>query len=591
MTDAGAGKVRSAIDIMEEAVHVLKKDPFLLVPYYIGSLPFVLGLVYFWTEMSTGSSAWRYSSQAAWGLSLLFLWMKVWQTVYARDFLSGLRGAGPASWNAGRILRALVAQTAIQPWGIIALPAALAAVIPFPRVFAFFQNATLLGNGNDRDLGVVLRKSWQQSGLWRVQNTLLVWLGSPILVVFAAFLLFAIVPAVTPLVPETSRLVLLLLLPGFAMIALSPLAVIVALNLGIFMFLAPHLLQVLLGIETALSRSNAWVTNDTFFVVLCGLVYLCLDPFIKACYCLRCFYGISLRTGEDLKVEMKGLKSYGPIVLLIFALLLGAGLPAHAWAGPAPLPQRASISPAELDAALDRTIHLPQYEWRMPREKPPVSAPHKGALSAFLAPVVRGLRAAWDFCAMIVSKTLAFLVDLLFRITPVPRHEKTPGWTSLSRALIIAPLLCLAAVFGFVGWRAWKMRKSSADSEGIGVQPVPDITGEEVDAAALPEDGWLEMARALTERGESRYAIRALHLATLAFLARRRFITLERHKSDREYEKELLRRSQVDPRLAPLFTENRGLFERTWYGLHEATPGLVERFRLNHERIREHDQP
>jgi hypothetical protein len=119
---------------------------------------------------------------------------------------------------------------------------------------------------------------------------------------------------------------------------------------------------------------------------------------------------------------------------------------------------------------------------------------------------------------------------------------------------------------------------------------MPDIAREDVDASALPEDGWMEMARALREKGESRYALRALYLATLAFLARQRLITLERYKSDREYEKELRRRSHLDPHLAPLFAENRSLFEMTWYGLHEATPGVVERFTENQERIRGYGQ-
>ena len=36
-----------------------------------------------------------------------------------------------------------------------------------------------------------------------------------------------------------------------------------------------------------------------------SLTYLCVDPILKAAYALRCFYGRSLQSGEDLKAELK----------------------------------------------------------------------------------------------------------------------------------------------------------------------------------------------------------------------------------------------------------------------------------------------
>ena len=586
MPGGGARDGRSAVDIMEEGVCLLRAQPLRLAPYYIGSLPFVLGLLYFWTDMSTGANAWRHCSQAAWALSLLFLWMKTWQSVYMRGLLSGIRGGSPVSWSSGRILRTLAAQTALQPWGIVVL-------LPFPQVFAFFQNVTLLGSGDDREPGGVLRESWSQAALWPMQNTLLIWLGSPFLVVLAALLLFAVAPAVVTLRPETSGLALLFV-AGLALIPLSPLAVVVALNLGLSLFIMPWLLRSLFGIETILSMSSGWVMNDAFFVVLCSLVYLCLDPLVKACYCLRCFYGASLKTGEDLKVELKTLNRPGPAIVMLFIVMLGLGSPDRAIAEPgAPAVARAGtpVSARELDAAIERTIRLPRYAWRMPREKPPPSAARHGALRAFLAPVVKALRAAWRFCVKGVLRLSKLIADLLTRIFPLPQQEKADGRPpSASRVLIIAPLLCMVAVFAFLAWRMGKGRRAAEDKVARVAQPMPDIAREDVDASALPEDGWMEMARALREKGESRYALRALYLATLAFLARQRLITLERYKSDREYEKELRRRSHLDPHLAPLFAENRSLFEMTWYGLHEATPGVVERFTENQERIRGYGQ-
>lgn len=590
MTRTHAGRSRSVIDIMEEAAHLLKGDGLRLVPYYIGSLPFVLAFVYFWTDMSTGAGAWRRVPQSAWLLSLLFVWMKTWQSVYARCLLSSIRGSYPAKWKGKRIFRTLLIQTAIQPWAIVALPIALLVLLPFPQVFAFFQNAALFGSGDDDDLGKVLRKSWHQAGLWPTQNTLLIWLGSPFLVVLAALLLFAVVPAVVAFLPDASRLAMLLP-AAFVLVALSPLAMVVALNLGLAMFLAPQLFHILFGVETALSRSNGWVLSDTFFVVLCSLVYLCLDPLLKACYCLRCFYGASVQTGEDLKVELRALKRpTGAALIILFLALAVSG---HASAHAVLAATTATVSASDLNAAIERTIHLPRYEWRMPREKPPAPAHRQSALAAFFAPVARALRAAFSFLGRLASKAMAFIVDFLTRIMPTPAGEEQNGgkWTSLSKALIIVPLSCLVVLFAFFGFRIWRRRSRTKVQEAMEATPVVDIAREDIDARALPEDGWMEMVRTLIEKGEPRYALRAFFLATLALLADLRLVSLEPHKSDREYERELRTRFQADAKVPLLFAENRVLFERTWYGLYEVTPDMIERFRQNHERIREHGQP
>ena len=74
---------KSAIRMIEEAVHILRAAPgALLSVYYIGSVPFILGLLYFWADMSRGAEAHEYSAMAALGLSFLFVWMKFWQTVF-----------------------------------------------------------------------------------------------------------------------------------------------------------------------------------------------------------------------------------------------------------------------------------------------------------------------------------------------------------------------------------------------------------------------------------------------------------------------------------------------------------------------------
>ena len=147
----------------------------------------------------------------------------------------------------------------------------------------------------------------------------------------------------------------------------------------------------------------------------------------------------------------------------------------------------------------------------------------------------------------------------------------------------------------YASWPCWpslrgahgRHRRPRTVTADVAVKPAPDITREDLDATALPEDGWLNLARELMEKGELRLALRALYLATLACLARQELITIAKYKSDREYELELRRRSHTRPQLAGVFAENRALFESAWYGLHEVTPGIMERFPRNQERIKD----
>ena len=79
---------------------------------------------------------------------------------------------------------------------------------------------------------------------------------------------------------------------------------------------------------------------------------------------------------------------------------------------------------------------------------------------------------------------------------------------------------------------------------------VPDLNEESVTADQLPEDGWLQLARELMERGELRLALRASYLAGLAHLGHRELIHLARHKSNRDYDRELHRRARAQRRAA-----------------------------------------
>jgi hypothetical protein len=576
---------RSAVDLLEEAAHLLRARPLLLAPYYLGTLPFVLGILYYWTHMSFGANAWRHCPQAAWGLTLLFVWMKTWQSIYGSHLLAAVRNEPSPAWPLSRFLRSAAVQTAIQPWGILVLPVALIVMIPFPQAFAFFQNVTLIGHGDDCDTHTMMRKAWRQASLWPQQNMLLLWLASPFLLVTTAFFVFVFVPvssSFNPGVPVPA----LLLLAAVVAVPLCPLGMITALNIGVALFLLPFLLKTLFDVDTVFSLNNTHLMNNTFFAVVCSLSYLCLDPLMKACYGLRYFYGASLHTGDDLKVELRSHRRTGPCVTLLLVLSLSLGLAGRVFADSS----RNSVSPRELDSAIESVIQHPEYTWRMPRETPPEIQGNQGTLHQFFTAITQPIRKGWNLFKKGLTKAWTFVREILFRINrSLPRLEgPETGWTSFSRAWIVIPLLALTAALGFLAWRARKQRRPRPVVANVPAASVPDLTREDVDASALPEDGWLNLAGELMQKGELRLALRALYLSTLAYLAREEWITLAKYKSDREYELELRRRSGARPDLAGFFSENRGLFERAWYGLHEVTPALVERFSRNQETIRTH---
>ena len=90
----------------------------------------------------------------------------------------------------------------------------------------------------------------------------------------------------------------------------------------------------------------------------------------------------------------------------------------------------------------------------------------------------------------------------------------------------------------------------------------------------------------LVGRGEFRQAQRALFLAILSSLASRRFITVERWKTNTDYEKELGRKAKHLSDLPALFSLSRVGFERCWYGEERVTVADLEKYNLVYERIK-----
>ncbi len=587
---------KTALDIIEEAVHLVRTAPFgTLALYYIGSLPFILGLLYFWTDMIRNAYASKHCAAAALGLSLLFVWMKSWQTMFTRQLLAGVRGTAENPWKFRRVLRLAAMQTIIQPWGILILPAALLMTLPFSWMYAFYQNVTVLGDGEDNHVKRVITKSWKQARLWPKQNLLLIWLLSPWLLAVTAIIALVFIPLVSAGGSGTVY-VLILYLCLLLFVLLSPLCVIVAVNIALALIWIPYLLKTFFGIETIFTLSGFHIMNSTFFAVVCGIVYICLDLVIKTAYMLRCFYGEALHSGEDLKADLQGLTCSGKMLVsvLVITLCLCAATPSHTLASGTPATPDAlkqfTVPVQELDESLQREISSAEYAWRRSKDDTFQEDPEETPYPPVIEAILETLGSVAKTIGRWIDKIMGWLEELLpGRSLPDPwgRSSSGRGWVSIQGLLylLLAVAVCMLAL---LLWRVWKRRRQW-QNQIVAVEeitPVPDVADEHIDARELPEDGWLTLAEKLMKEGQLRLALRAIYLAVLANLAQNEFITIARFKSDREYQRELERRAYTVPSLLEVFTENMLLFEQVWYGTYEVTQAVIDHFTANYQKIK-----
>jgi hypothetical protein len=544
----------AALDYLEEAVHLLRSAPLsCLVAYYIGSIPFVAGFLYFWADMSRSAFGNEHHAQAALGISLLYLWMKAWHTFSSGLLYQEVTGQAESSWTLSRWFRALTIQALIQPSGLFVLPVAFAITLPFGWVYAFYQNVTIYSSAPGTDLRSTFRRAAEQAELWPGQN-------HAILAILALFSFF------------------------------------VFLNVGIVLFQLPQLLRTLFGIETSLSQSGWSLLNTTFLMVSLGLTYLCVDPITKTVYVLRCFHGEAVRTGEDLKVAVRripGATQATAAILLALGLLAGAS---HAGAaapnaGDHPVATRTTpaqlLPAAELDRAIGEVISRREYGWRLPRIKAE-REDNPGLVTRFLDSLFGAIR-GWAKAGMRVAReAVDWILEFLFKRL-APRREaagSNAGWMNSLPLLVYLLLGASVCVLAILALRFWKRRAPPVEqATAQPVTPAPDLADQSVVADQLPEEEWLKLARELADQGELRLALRGFYLASLAHLGRRELLRIAKFKSNREYQTELCRRAPAQSSLHLAFSELVSTFDWAWYGLGEVDNAILASFCDKLERV------
>jgi hypothetical protein len=520
-----------AIDLLEEAFLLIRSAP-LTVParYYIGTIPFVLGLLYFWADMSGGAEAWRRQIGSSLILTVLFIWMKLWQAWFVDGLnaaRSGSTGAQSFPWR-----RTLPGQALVQTSGLFLLPLSALLVAPFPWVYAFYQCHTAVGRG--------------ESGFWTNVRT--------------AGRLAADRPV------ANHALVLILLL----------FAVLVWINIGTLIVFIPSLLKSFFGVETMFSRGGAFWLNSTFLAASAGLTYLVVDPLAKSAYAVKSFYTLSSTTGDDLLAELAAIKRRGVVLAAAAALV---GLTVVAPPAAAEPPPETRVKPQRLERAIDQVTARPQYDWRLPREKRP-----RAEKSGFLADFIDFLGHKTNQVFRTVGGWLERLIEwLLEAFQPPEKPSAAPrdwSWADADRwaywaAFVVAAVL--AAVLAVVVYRTIQKRRRKTLAVEIQT-PVVDLTDESVGAEDLPADQWLALSRELWAAGSPRPALRALYLSLLAQLGEQGVITPARYKTNREYRRELIRHTAGAGQPVRWFNQTTTTFDYVWYGGRTPTRADLDRF-------------
>ena len=515
----------SAVDLIEEAVHLLRSAPLrFFTPYLVGMVPFALGLLWFTAEMSWSTFAGERLVDDSLAAALLFVWKQVWEAVFCVAIHERLTGSS-APWTRNRVLRMVTLQAAVQPWSLVAVPIAALALVPLAWTLAFFRNVSLYaGFGSIRALG----QAREQAGRSIRAN----W-------IMQAFL---------------SLLGLLLLANYFAALTLIP-------QLGKSIF----------GLDNALTRYPTWLLNSTGFVAVGILVYVTLDPIFSAVYVLRCFYGQSVHTGEDLRARFRRVAAQAVIALVLLLSPLQAQPPATATV----------VDAKQLDRSIATVVRRREYTWRMPKTEDPAK---RTGLASWIDNVLARIGEYWDWFKEGMRK--AFSSD-----NPEIPSEKSKDRSVWDFALQYS-LWVLGALFA-VGaalllYRHRNARKQSTVTAATVAAVVVDLRDESLTADKLPESSWLSLAQEWIDKGDLRLALRAMHLAGLSYLNGRSLVTIQRWKSGMDYSAEISRRTRMSPAIASVFGRNVGIFEAGWYGHHEVNRGVLDELSRGLDELRSH---
>ena len=515
---------------LEDAVNLLRAAPLsTLLCHWIGSAPFTLAVLLFWNDITQ----YRPSSAAcvadSLALAVLLAWMNGWRAAFAGRLRAQLSGSPALPIGVWRVAGY---QSLLGAGKLIVLPLSALIVFPLASTVAFYRYAAVLSCRADLSFRQVIARASKLAGIDGRQT----WAALP---------------------------------------AVAFLQLLVTLNVASALALLPQLVRMLTGYESIFARAGlSFVSNPLFAMASVAIGWLAIDPFIQAVYCVMYFRRESLESGEDLRAALRSLRRAPRSAVIAAAALLCVltGSISRALAA-------AAITPEELRKSIDQSMQGHEYDWRLP---PETVAQTK---SSWLLNMVDQLFRGFAWLLKQIGGAIERLIRWIFESSTsgteagaAPAHALSVGiYVAIGMILILGALLAVRIL------RARRARPGAA----LGSVPVAVLLEDEsVTPDQLPEDGWVDMAEKCLREQNYRLALRAFYLANLAWLGRHEWIAINPGKTNGEYAADLRRRAREFPEARGVFAENLAAFERTWYGLHEATPEAVEHFRDRNLRMK-----
>lgn len=155
-----------------------------------------------------------------------------------------------------------------------------------------------------------------------------------------------------------------------------------------------------------------------------------------------------------------------------------------------------------------------------------------------------------------------WLSALFRRSAPIETKQPHVDLSPLSAILNYFVIVLAAIIIGFVVWRfLLPLVGNTSKRKKPGKKEPRIILGEQLAADATADD-LLSQADRLAASGELRAAIRKGYIAVLCDLSDRKFLGLARHKTNRDYLRDLKKRDEIYQPMNGV----TGIFERHWYG-------------------------
>ncbi len=523
----------NALTIIDQSIFILRDNiSTLLWRYYLGTLPFLFGVLLFLIDMTKGAFAASYLLESSLGVALLFFWMKYWHINFCRELRKTISGETESKNKLS--VTTFINSIALQSIGLFFIPLSFFTVAGFPFAFAFFQYGLILDeNENFRSF---LSKCRKNTILWPMQNSMIL-----------SILLLAFI---------------FVMINAFTIISMIPIIAIKILGLQSFEYFG--------------SSGSFWVT---FILSTLMISWSILDPIIKAIYSLRYYYGMSIKNGMDLIVPIRHNKKRFMAAILFITIISPLFHNSIIIAKNKTKTSKNEI--AKFEGIVDNVIKQPIYAWRLPtkiKEKKEL-----GKTDSIIKKIVKSISKYSKKIFKKIKSIFSKIKEWLEKLAPkkkdkLQRKKSNINWIGTVNRLFLGLLIIL--LVGAIVWAVilYLRDKNSKKTFEKKVQPIKNVDLEDNNTTALdlPSDQWLQLVMECLEKGELRLAIRAAYLSVLASLGERHLLTLEKHRSNREYISEISIKGRKFTNLISNFTSITKIFEMVWYGNREVQKTLID---------------